>query len=103
MTVTSAALGIAPAAIAALCRKWKVQRLALFGSSVRDDFRPDSDVDVAVSFDPESHWGLWDIVVMQEELQALFGRDVDIVEMEAIENPIRRKIISESMRMVYEE
>ncbi|MBM3326094.1 MAG: DNA polymerase subunit beta [Calditrichaeota bacterium] len=90
-------------ALATLCRKWRILRLALFGSVLRDDFRPDSDVDVVVSYDPDSHWSLWDVVDLQNELKDLFGRDVDIVEIEAVTNPISRKIILGSMQYVYEE
>ena len=89
--------------LAALCRRWQVRKLALFGSVMRDDFRPDSDVDVALSFAPESHWSLGDVVDLQEDLQRFFGRDVDVVELEAITNPISRKIILGSMQLVYEE
>jgi len=90
-------------ALAALCRKWRVKKLALFGSAIRDDFGPESDVDVAVSFDPSSHWSLGDVVDMQDELRSLFKRDVDITELEAIRNPISRKMIFGSLQFVYQE
>lgn len=91
-----------PDILAELCRKWRIRKLSLFGSAVRDDFRPDSDVDVALSFDENSHWSLLDIVDIKEEFARLFGREVDIVEIEAITNPIRREIILGSMQTVYE-
>ena len=84
------------------CRKWKITRMAFFGSVLRDDFRPDSDVDVMVSFKPDSHWSLFDLVDMKLELEAMFNRDVDIVEDGTIRNPIKRRCIYENLEVVYE-
>lgn len=84
------------------CRKWKITRMAFFGSVLRDDFRPDSDVDVMVTFDPASRWSLFDIVDMKEELEAIFKRDVDIVEDGTIRNPIKRRCIYENLEVVYD-
>jgi predicted nucleotidyltransferase len=81
-----------------------VTELALFGSILRDDFRPDSDVDVLVSFAPDAHWSLLDLVEMENELRRIFGRDVDLVERRAIEkseNYIRRKSILQNARVIY--
>lgn len=83
------------------CHRWKITRLALFGSVLRDDFRPDSDVDILVSFDPGANWGLFDLIEMQDELKALFGRDVDLVESEGLRNPFRRRSILNGMQVVY--
>ncbi|OGV65064.1 MAG: nucleotidyltransferase [Lentisphaerae bacterium RIFOXYB12_FULL_65_16] len=63
--------------IAAFCRENGIRRLALFGSILRDDFRPDSDVDVLVEFEPGVHVGL-DFIRMQDELSAILGRKVDL-------------------------
>jgi predicted nucleotidyltransferase len=82
--------------IAEFCQKWKIVELSLFGSVLRDDFRPDSDVDVLVRFAPDAEWSLLDHVAMEEELSAILGRKVDIVSRSAIErsqNYIRRKAI----------
>lgn len=90
--------------IATFCRKWKITELALFGSVLRDDFRPDSDVDVLVTFLPESHHTLFDLVHAQDELQAIMGRKVDLVERKAVErseNYIRRKHILSSVEPIY--
>jgi len=89
------------AALTALCRKWKIKELSIFGSALRDDFRPDSDVDLVVKFYPESRWSLWDFYAIQEELEELFGRKVDLVEVEGIVNPIRRRNILNSLQVVY--
>lgn len=91
--------------IAAFCRKWNVTEFALFGSVLRDDFRPDSDVDVLVTFAaPELAPSLFEHVDMEDELQQIFGRSVDLVSKKAVErseNPFRRKSILDSARVVY--
>ena len=82
--------------IADFCRRWKITEFSLFGSVLRDDFRPDSDIDVLVSFAPEAHWSLFDLAAMEEELEALLGRRVDLLTREGVEqshNWIRRKEI----------
>jgi len=55
-----------------------IRKLALFGSILRDDFRPDSDIDILVEFDPEHTPGFFDLMKMEEELSLLFGRSVDL-------------------------
>ncbi len=87
--------------LAAFCREWKVKELALFGSILREDFGPDSDVDVLVSFQAEATWSLWDLVDMRDQLRSLFGRDVDLIEKEALRNPFRRHEILKTHRVVY--
>ncbi len=71
--------------IADFCRKWKITELSLFGSVLRDDFRPDSDIDVLVTFSCDADWSLIDHMAMEEELSAIFGRRVDLVSRKAIE------------------
>jgi uncharacterized protein len=91
-------------ALATFCDRWRVRRLELFGSVVRDDFRPDSDIDVLVTFKPDADWGLLDHAVMEEELSALFGRPVDLISRRAIErsaNAIRRASILESAVLLF--
>jgi len=90
--------------IAAFCRKWKITELALFGSVLGEDFRPESDVDVLVTFAPNPGWSIFDHLHMEEDLEAVFGRKVDLVSRQAIEeshNPIRRKVILESAKVIY--
>jgi len=87
--------------IEAFCRKWKVVEFALFGSILRDDFRPESDVDVLVELADDAPWSLFEWVDMIEELKAIFGRDVDLVEKSAITNPFRRKAILGNREVVY--
>jgi hypothetical protein len=86
------------------CGRWKIIEFALFGSVLRDDFRPDSDVDVLVRFQPDAPWSLFDLGDMQAELERIFGRKVDLVEKEAIEqsrNPFRRGHILGNHRVIY--
>ncbi len=97
-------IGVTYDDIAAFCRKWRITRLELFGSALREDFRPDSDVDVLVTFDPDARWKLRDELDMEEELQRLFGRHVDFVERRLVEtspNWIRRRHILETARPIY--
>jgi predicted nucleotidyltransferase len=83
------------------CRKWKVSKFSLFGSVLREDFRPDSDVDVLVSFQDDSGWDLFDLVDMIEELKAIFGREVDLVEEGSINNPFRKHLIMTTRKVLY--
>ncbi len=87
--------------IEAFCRKWKVSELSLFGSVLSEEFRPESDIDVLVSFFADADWGLFDFVDMVDELETIFGRKVDMVEKEALRNPFRRKRILSSKETVY--
>jgi predicted nucleotidyltransferase len=82
-------------------RKWNVNELAVFGSFLRGDTHPDSDVDILVSFDRNTHRDLFDLVAMQDELQEIFGRNVDLVEKEGLRNPIRRAAILKNCQVIY--
>ena len=90
--------------ISEFCKKWKVKEFALFGSVLRDDFKPDSDVDVMVDFEQDSGRTLFDLVDMIDELKNIFGRNVDLLTRKAVErsrNYIRRKEILSSAEVVY--
>jgi uncharacterized protein len=90
--------------IVEFCRRWKITEFALFGSILRTDFRPDSDIDVLVTFAPNAFWRFYDLVSMKEELEAMFGHPIDLVEkrlIECSENYIRRKHILEHMETIY--
>lgn len=88
-------------ALKAFCEKWSVAELSLFGSVIREDFRPDSDVDVLVSFSENARIGLWDLAAMVIELESLFGHQVDLVEKEGLRNPYRRASILSNREIVY--
>ena len=89
------------ARITEFCRKYHVRKLALFGSVLRDDFGPDSDVDVLIEFEPDAGIGLFELAEMEAELGALFGRKVDVVEKAGLRNPFRRHAILKSLEVVY--
>lgn len=83
------------------CRRWKIAELRMFGSALRDDFRPESDLDLLVRFTSDADWSLMDHVAMEEELSRIVRRRVDLVSERAIErssNWIRRKAILESAK-----
>ena len=90
--------------ITAFCKRWRVTELALFGSVLRDDFGPESDIDVLVRFDSQARHTLLDIAQMENELSRMLGREVDLIERTAVEksrNYIRRKAILESAETIY--
>ena len=90
--------------LAAYCERWRIVEMSLFGSVLRDDFGPDSDVDVLVRFDPTARHGLSEWMEMERELVEILGREVDLISRRSIEdsrNYIRRKAILEEARVVY--
>ena len=95
------AVSIDRARIEQFCRKWRVKELSIFGSALREDFRPDSDVDVLVVFEDDAEWDLYDHMHAEDELRELFGRDVDLVEKSAISNPFRRRHILTNREVIY--
>jgi predicted nucleotidyltransferase len=100
----SAKIAIDRERIVEFCRRWKIVELSLFGSVLRDDFRPDSDIDVLVSFASDAEWSLFDHVAMEDELTAMIGRKADLVSRRAIErseNWIRRKAILGGAEALY--
>ena len=94
-------LGVDVNEVDALCRKWRIRELSLFGSALREDFRPESDVDLLVVFERDAPWDLWDLTAMETELQTLFGRKVDVVEKQAVKNPFRRFEILTTRQVLY--
>jgi predicted nucleotidyltransferase len=87
--------------IEGFCIKWKISEMALFGSVLSEDFRPDSDIDVLVSFKDDAGWGLFDFVDMIDELKTIFGRKVDLVEKDSLRNPFRRQTILAGNEVIY--
>ncbi len=91
-------------AIADFCRRWRVAEFSIFGSALREDFRPDSDVDVMVTFEPGAEWSFQQWLEMTRELETIFGRKVDLVERRSIEqskNYIRRRHILNHLERIY--
>ena len=90
--------------MAEFCQKWGIAELALFGSALRQDFGPASDVDVLVTFALDSHPSLFDMVRIEEELAGIFARPVDLVSQRGIKsshNYIRRSAILGSAQVLY--
>ena len=86
------------------CRRYQVRRLALFGSALRDDFRPDSDLDILVTFAPEADWSLLDHLRIEQELATLLNRKIDLFTKRAVEqshNWMRRREILNTAEVVY--
>lgn len=83
------------------CRQHHIRRLALFGSVLRKDFRPDSDVDVLVEFEPEHVPGLIGLMTMQEELATMLGRSVDLLTPNFLHRMIRQRVLDEA-RVIYD-
>ena len=86
--------------LAAICRRYHVRELALFGSVLREDFRDDSDIDVLVEFDDNARIGFFEMARLQRELAALFDREVDVVPKGGL-NPIIRKPILDAAVPLY--
>ena len=87
------------------CEKWQVRELALFGSVLQPEFRPDSDIDVLITISPDAKASLFDFVRMKNELTGILGREVDLVSRRGLEhsaNYLRRDAILESAVTVYE-
>ncbi len=94
-------LSASPEQISAFCQRWQITEFALFGSVLRDDFHPDSDIDVLLTFLPEE-WLTWDDwQAMQTELEALFQRKVDLVSKKYLKNPYRRHEILSTREVIY--
>ena len=91
---TSARIPLPDRQLSNVCRRYHVRRLALFGSVLRADFRPDSDVDVLVSFEPRRQVGFLTLSRLQRELSGLFHRPVDLVPMEGLKPAIRESVLS---------
>lgn len=97
-------LTISPQEIAHFCRRWKIRELALFGSVLREDFSAQSDIDILVDFQDEADWGLLDHVQMQQELQVLLQRNVDLISKRALlqsPNWVRRQEILNTIQVFF--
>lgn len=97
-------IALPEAELEAFCHRWKITELALFGSALRPDFGPQSDVDLLVTFAPNTSWSMLDLAQMEQEAEQLLNRPVDLVSRKAIErsqNWIRRKAILESAQVIY--
>jgi predicted nucleotidyltransferase len=99
-------LPVAEADLAAFCRRWQIVELAVFGSALREDFGPESDVDLLASFAPSAQWSLLDHMRMELELVELFQREVDLIDRRTLEQQGRTRQqteILDSAHVVYSE
>jgi uncharacterized protein len=87
--------------ISEFCRRWAVVEFSLFGSALRPDFRPDSDVDVLVTFSRDAQISLFDLVQMKLDLEKIFHRPVDVIEKDTLENPFRKREILKTAQVIY--
>ncbi len=90
--------------IVEFCQRWQIGEFALFGSVLRDDFGPESDLDILITFAPGADWSLLDHVQMEQELAELLGRKVDLFTRRAVEkshNRLRREEILNTAEVVY--
>lgn len=101
LTVLPNVAEIPSAELTALCERWHIRRLALFGSVLGDDFHPDSDIDVIVEFEPDARIG-WEFVTLADELSNLLGRQVDLNTPDMLSRYFRDRVLS-SMRVLYEQ
>jgi hypothetical protein len=83
------------------CRRWRIAELSVFGSVLRADFRPESDVDLLVTFTEDAQWSLYDWLDMIAELREIFGRDVDLLSSQSLRNPFRRREILKTRETLY--
>ena len=99
MTI-AAGITLPEAELAEICRRYQIKELSLFGSTVRGEARPDSDIDLLVEFLPEAKIGLFEHFDAELELSNLFGRKVDLVSKKALRERLRREILAEA-RSIY--
>jgi|CXWL01.1.fsa_nt_gi predicted nucleotidyltransferase len=90
-------VGFSKEAIAELCRRHRIRKLSLFGSVLRDDFRPDSDVDMLVEFDAGYSPG-WDIIHVEDDFSQLFGgRKVEILNPKYLNHRLKDRVLSDAV------
>ena len=97
--MASSGIKIPEGKIRDFCQRYHVQRLALFGSVLREDFRPDSDVDVLVVFDPSAHITFLTLGRMKRELSGIFNHPVDLVPQEGLKSTIREAVLSSAQEL----
>ena len=91
-------------ALVAFCRQWKIRELALFGSILRDDFGPESDIDFLVEFESDANWSLLDHIQMEQEMSELLGREVHLINkctLEYTHNYLFRQEVLGTAKVVF--
>jgi predicted nucleotidyltransferase len=87
--------------VVSLCKRYYITEMSIFGSSIRNDFTQDSDIDILVSFEQNSEITLFEIIELEKEFSRITNREVDIVEKESLKNPIRKNKILSTMEIIY--
>jgi hypothetical protein len=100
-TAVKERLKVSPSQIADFCQRWNIIELGLVGSLLRNDFRPDSDTDILASFAPNACWNLFDFIKMQEQLETMLGRSVDLTDKQQLDNPFSRAEILRKCHIIY--
>jgi predicted nucleotidyltransferase len=103
-TITLGPISVNRTALADICRKWGIGSVAIFGSALRNDFTPQSDIDLLIEYQPGVRHSLFEYGYMNEDFSRVFGREVDLVHAEGIRssrNPIRREHILSSAKPFY--
>ena len=95
MTLASG-VEVSPESVAAICTRYRIRELAVFGSAARGDMRPDSDVDILVEFEPGAHPGLG-FFQLEEELTELFGRRVDLGRKSLLKPLVRPSVLRDAV------
>jgi predicted nucleotidyltransferase len=93
-------LDVPDLALSEVCRRYRVRSLELFGSSARDEHRPDSDIDLLVAFEPDTEVGFLHLASLQSALEDLLGRHVDLVPLRGLEPLIRESVLHEARLLV---
>ena len=99
MTLTSG-ISVPVERIAEICRRYQVRELSLFGSAVRGDIRTESDIDILVEFDPNATVGILKFAALSEDLEAIFGRKIDLVTKLGLKPWVRPHVLREA-KLVY--
>ena len=84
-----------------ICDQYKIQELSIFGSSLREDFNKNSDIDILVSFKKEAEISLFDIIDIENKISSILDRKIDLIEKESLKNPIRKKNILNTIEVIY--
>ena len=87
--------------VAEFCDRWKIAEMSLFGSVLRDDFSDESDIDILISFKADAQYGIDEHLEMVAQLEAIFGRRVDLVTKRSLKNPFVRQSIFSSRKVVH--
>ncbi len=96
MTLSGVRINVPEAGIADFCSRHHIRWLALFGSVLRDDFRPESDVDVLVEFEPDQRYTYFTLAQIEDDLSSLLGRKADLHMPKTLHPFLRDKVLGQA-------